>query len=600
MTELTKIGHIRSIQLRRKTYGFIITGLAFFITIAAIVVSINSTVFKQFDNPSLNSYQFVNPMDILRFAVEQLPSKEGHDLKELEVGMTDRVKRIDYLFLVDVTGSLKASHSKSFLIKNLISKETDLTSGEALEKLTVQSLLTLNMIQDILARENVQRGDIKVAFIRGTVSEQPVSLLDTTSVKAINDDILNKFLNLDIIKDRSETTTYFDEIFAHSFFTNELYKMLSGDYNESKTILTVVSDFRQDKTRKSQKYLNQVDSLLRIHKKRILDQDSDVQLNLVSLDLNDKSIFNRIVANLGSEVFLYHYPLDKSGDALVQDLEQIVTPTYYKRGSSDHFLFSPIKSVKIPHRENLRTFERDFIMGSSREYQIKAISTHNVATNVLRVKSNTEKKLASEEGNYEVPVFKSEIIRIRQERQLAPEYSFSKIDLYDVPNNYRTRIHLWQAESMTKAGALFYAVCVIAAYTLLLTFIATALISTLFVKKNTNWWQLDGDFNLLEYVKNTIQMRTGHELAFCYLFSALVVYVFCVSYIRWNNIYVICIFSCLILFGLFLLVFDYHVIKESVFRFKISLFINNSLGQKESELRLIEKLNSRDAAGWDQ
>lgn len=589
------------VSLRRSTYGFMFSGFIFFVTIAAIIVSINSTVFKQFDDPSLNNYEFTNPIDIYRFAIEQLPSGgEWPGIAKLKSVNSSDQSKLNYLFLVDVTGSVVQTGDHDKMINQLkqSSKVTELRDANGLKDLTLQSLLTLNTIKRLLEKEyrnELNIDSIDVGFIRGVKRDgDPVSLLAGGKIRKIDENLIQRFVEKDTINNRSGsdkqgvpvTNTYFNDILESPFFERLTSPHLESDDEEVKTVITIISDFQQDPEGMGKKSMAAIDSSLLLLRDKIRSKQSDVQFNLLSIGKSKGAVIEKMDSFLKSDSFLYHYGYDGSSSWL-ELIDEVITPTFYNAEFSDQFLYSPVIEKKVQHRENIKTYERGFGFEEPGNYRIDIVATYGVDLHLRYAPTNIYDIILQDTDSVTIKYAESNQLRIRQNETLDDEYRFSKIDVYDKTKQTRTRFHLWQVESMTYSGAVYYTVCIIMVLGLvisILVFHLLLLVFTLLTKK------VD--------LKNLTFQQTAlvRYLLIGSYFASIIVLIFFLG-LKAGDISLIMSISVVpFVYGVFLSIHDYKSLKISIDDYRLRNYL---LGLIRNEKQGGDEVMNLDKKGED-
>jgi len=533
--------------LRKNVFAALFGLFLFLVTMSSIVVSINSDVFKQFDHPSLEDYNFLNPLHVLEFSLDQLQYNiNPNQVKSLETNSWDN-GGIHYSFLIDVTGSIDENKAfKDSLILHGFKHDEYFTLGETetLHKLTSQSLLCLRMIYEILSNRSVPRPEkISVGFIRG-VQGDPVSLIireEDDVLEEIDNDLVVKFIEKDTIANRWDTDTKWTKIFESSFFKSLLPDQKNGNRHY---MLTIISDFEPDKSL-SIGNKNHLADIFQNYSDTLAKNDKgNNQLNLVKIQPSDNSIDEIIKDKLQHAVFFYTYDIEKREDCfnnLNEKISCIITPTISDVGISDQYLYMPLRSIEKQYLDYIRTYEGRFSLGKGR-YLFKMISSETKPVS-LKV---TGKDFDVIDSNYkEIDIAEDETILLRQ-HELDPGYEFSKLDVFDVKNNKKTRFNLWQTEVLSKTGAIYYCMFLTTSSILLLTIVLLGF---------TSIFKLTSDFE--GEVNGVLNRFTlSYILSLSILFSAHLFYT------EWQHIYWFVFLPAGIL--LFILCpYDHYSIKEA-------------------------------------
>ncbi|MEL7006159.1 MAG: hypothetical protein AAFN93_26040 [Bacteroidota bacterium] len=343
------------LMVRRYTLKMLASTFIFLVTIAAIVISINADIFKQYDNPSLNKYDFTNPWDILKFAKEQNQGSRSGLANTMGFGEAPSPKHI---FLVDITGSSKRASLDS-LKKSLkefvyVENSTRISEDSRLNPLSSEILIALGAICEVEKKDS-----IPLLLLKGyDKSFDPLTsvVLDDGG---INDEFLNVCMNGSANTNGSKT--YFDDVFKSQSLRDFIEE--SGSH----LVLTIISDFIHEVENSQEHSLDDVDEAINEFRELVVNevgQEGSLRLNLLSLPPSDKFIdkdkypiiLPNIIKTFQESAYVFNYDLnyfqEKFKDITIHEtldikFSELITSVHFTRCLSSPDLIHVSKSLLL-------------------------------------------------------------------------------------------------------------------------------------------------------------------------------------------------------------------------------------------------------------
>lgn len=465
-----------ALAIYKRLYLFLIGSITFLLTIAGIIVSINSAVFKGYDTYDLNVYNFNNPIHVLAFALKQQRNYErgGRDLEVREVRFDPTlVDTVRHVVIVDNTGSIQLkSVVKQALIDVVMQSDTssDNSRKQQLNKLNEQSLLALALIGQMA--QSHETDQVYLYLYNGYVEGLDSTFLFHTVLNDLNDngehlDSLISWL-ITYSQPPKDHLTMFDKLLSKKV-------LQKGMFTAKSTSVFILSDFEHDNIEKDILSINGVEDKIFHLANKEHGKGRNLQLNLIVFKDEKSTIQVHLKNAYDEKADIYEYDYEE----LKENIEDKILSTaaftcMNTKEESDIILYKPNTYPRKQYRRDKAKYQRVITLPRGDYYFSKRFSPEGLYIYEADTLGNSlnnrlvtvhDKKIDSVSHAGNRCYF---LIEQEQDQYHAP----AKLDIYDKASNRKYRFLIWQTHYLTRAGALYYAFSVFFSFILIIFFLA--------------------------------------------------------------------------------------------------------------------------------